>query len=128
MSFAGTSVGAELSWDLIAHVDLAPVDSLRSSTPRVAVAPSPGNTLRNVAEAHRRGARVGRRGDDVRGPVAVEVDAPINQQEVAKWAGMSREAVAKGRRQLRGLGWLTVDARVLTLLDPQAIRRRAGQR
>jgi CRP-like cAMP-binding protein len=58
----------------------------------------------------------------------VEVDAPINQQELAEWAGMSREAVVKGLRQLRSLGWLTVDARVLTLLDPQAIRRRAGQR
>ncbi|MGD0875546.1 MAG: Crp/Fnr family transcriptional regulator [Acidimicrobiales bacterium] len=58
----------------------------------------------------------------------VEVDAPINQQEIAEWAGMSREAVVKGLRQLRSLGWLTVDARVLTLLDPPAIRRRAGQR
>jgi CRP-like cAMP-binding protein len=58
----------------------------------------------------------------------VEVDAPINQQELAEWAGMSREAVVKGLRQLRSLGWLAVDARVLTLLDPQAIRRRAGQR
>jgi len=25
----------------------------------------------------------------------VEVDAPINQQEIAEWAGMSREAVVK---------------------------------
>jgi CRP-like cAMP-binding protein len=58
----------------------------------------------------------------------VEVDAPINQQELAEWAGMSREAVVKGLRQLRSLGWLTVDGRALTLLDPQAIRRRAGQR
>ena len=58
----------------------------------------------------------------------VEVDTPINQQELAEWAGMSREAVVKGLRQLKSLGWLTVDARVLTLLDPQAIRRRAGQR
>ena len=58
----------------------------------------------------------------------VEVDAPVNQQELAEWAGMSREAVVKGLRQLRSLGWLTVDGRALTLLDPQAIRRRAGQR
>jgi len=57
-----------------------------------------------------------------------EVDAPINQQELAEWAGMSREAVVKGLRQLRGLGWLTVDGRALTLVNPQAIRRRAGQR
>jgi len=57
-----------------------------------------------------------------------EVDAPINQQELAEWAGMSREAVVKGLRQLRSLGWLTVDGRALTLLDAPAIRRRAGQR
>ena len=58
----------------------------------------------------------------------IEVDAPINQQELAEWAGMSREAVVKGLRQLRSLGWLTVEGRALTLLDPAAIRRRAGQR
>jgi CRP-like cAMP-binding protein len=58
----------------------------------------------------------------------VEVEAPINQQELAEWAGMSREAVVKGLRQLRSLGWLTVDGRALTLLDPPAISRRAGQR
>jgi CRP/FNR family transcriptional regulator, cyclic AMP receptor protein len=58
----------------------------------------------------------------------IEVDAPINQQELAEWAGMSREAVVKGLRQLRSLGWLTVEGRALTLLDPQAIRRRAGKR
>jgi len=58
----------------------------------------------------------------------VEVEAPINQQELAEWAGMSREAVVKGLRQLRSLGWLSVDGRALTLLDPPAIRRRADQR
>ncbi len=58
----------------------------------------------------------------------IEVDAPINQQELAEWAGMSREAVVKGLRQLRSLGWLTVDGRALTLLNPPAIRRRGGQR
>jgi len=67
--------------------------------------------------------RYGRPGVD-----PVEVDAPISQQELAEWAGMSREAVVKGLRQLRSLGWLTVEGRVLSLLDPQAIRRRAGQR
>jgi hypothetical protein len=41
---------------------------------------------------------------------------------------MSREAVVKGLRQLRSLGWLAVEGRALTLLDPAAIRRRAGQR
>jgi CRP-like cAMP-binding protein len=69
------------------------------------------------------GERYGRPSGD-----QVEVDAPINQQELAEWAGMSREAVVKGLRQLRSLGWLTVDGRALTLLNPQAIRRRGGQR
>lgn len=58
----------------------------------------------------------------------VELDAPISQQELAGMAGMSREAAVKGLRQLRNLGWLSVDARVLVLLDPESIRRRGAQR
>ncbi|MHB1509808.1 MAG: Crp/Fnr family transcriptional regulator [Acidimicrobiales bacterium] len=54
-----------------------------------------------------------------------EVTAPFHQGEIAAWSGMSREAVVKGFRQLRSLGWLTIDGRTLTLHDVAAIRRRA---
>lgn len=58
----------------------------------------------------------------------IEISTPFHQGELASWSGISREAVVKGFRQLRGLGWLTVDGRKLTLNDPDAIRRRANGR
>lgn len=57
----------------------------------------------------------------------IEVDAPFHQGELASWSGISREAVVKGFRQLRGLGWLSVDGRKLILHNPGAIRRRANR-
>jgi CRP-like cAMP-binding protein len=57
-----------------------------------------------------------------------EISAPLHQGELASWSGMSREAVVKGFRQLRSLGWLSVDGRTITLHDPAAIRRRANRR
>jgi CRP-like cAMP-binding protein len=68
-------------------------------------------------------ARYGQENDD-----GTEVSAPFHQGEIASWSGMSREAVVKGFRQLRSLGWLTVDGRTITLLDPAAIRGRAKLR
>jgi CRP-like cAMP-binding protein len=53
------------------------------------------------------------------------ITTPFNQGELASWSGMSREAVVKGFRQLRSLGWLSIDGRTLVLHDPEAIRRRA---
>jgi CRP/FNR family transcriptional regulator, cyclic AMP receptor protein len=57
----------------------------------------------------------------------VEIVAPFHQGELASWSGISREAVVKGFRQLRGLGWLAVDGRTLILRNPEAIRRRANR-
>lgn len=57
-----------------------------------------------------------------------EISAPFNQGELASWSGMSREAVVKGFRQLRSLGWLSIEGRTITLHDPVAIRRRAHAR
>ncbi len=54
-----------------------------------------------------------------------EISAPFHQGEIASWSGMSREAVVKGFRQLRNLGWLSIDGRTLVLHDPEAIARRA---
>lgn len=54
------------------------------------------------------------------------IDTPFHQGELASWSGISREAVVKGFRQLRGLGWLSVDGRTLILKNPEAIRRRAN--
>jgi CRP/FNR family transcriptional regulator, cyclic AMP receptor protein len=57
----------------------------------------------------------------------IEFDTPFHQGELASWSGISREAVVKGFRQLRGLGWLVVDGKTLILRNPDAIRRRANR-
>lgn len=66
--------------------------------------------------------RYGQESDD-----GTEISGPFHQAEIASWSGMSREAVVKGFRQLRGLGWMSVDGRAITLHDPAAIRRRGSQ-
>ena len=38
--------------------------------------------------------------------------------------GLSREAVVKGLRSLRALGWIDLQARELTVLDDDAMRQR----
>ncbi|MGA8297529.1 MAG: Crp/Fnr family transcriptional regulator [Acidimicrobiales bacterium] len=62
------------------------------------------------------------RGDEI------EIVTPFHQGELASWSGISREAVVKGFRQLRGLGWLSIEGRTLILRNPDAIRRRANGR
>jgi len=51
---------------------------------------------------------------------------PLAQHEIASMTGLSREAVVKGLRALRELGWLDLRARELTVLDEAAIRARAA--
>ena len=53
------------------------------------------------------------------------ITLPLTQEELAGWTGTSREAVAKALRLLRELGWVRTDRRQVTLLDPEALRRRA---
>lgn len=65
--------------------------------------------------------RYGRR-DDQGGIV---VRSPLTQQDLAEWAGLSREAVVKALRALRSLGWVDVRGRDLVLLDLEAVAGRA---
>ena len=51
---------------------------------------------------------------------------PFAQHELAAWTWLSREAVVKGLRSLRTLGWVETNGRWLTLLDEQALRNRAA--
>jgi CRP/FNR family cyclic AMP-dependent transcriptional regulator len=55
----------------------------------------------------------------------LEVVLPMGQGELGAWGGLSREAVVKGLRALRGLGWIEVEGRHVRLLDPRALRDRA---
>jgi CRP-like cAMP-binding protein len=54
------------------------------------------------------------------------VQVPFAQHDLAAWTGLSREAVVKGLRSLRELGWIQTSGRWLTLINEDALRDRAG--
>jgi CRP/FNR family cyclic AMP-dependent transcriptional regulator len=56
----------------------------------------------------------------------LRIDLPITQEELASWVGSSREGVNKALHTLRGLGWVETERRSLTVVDMEALRRRAG--
>jgi CRP/FNR family transcriptional regulator, cyclic AMP receptor protein len=56
----------------------------------------------------------------------VEIGLALTQDELAAWAGASREAVAKAIALLRTLGWVQTERRRIVVLDLQALRRYAG--
>lgn len=53
----------------------------------------------------------------------VEIGLSITQDEIASWAGASREAVAKAMALLRSLGWVQTERRRILVLDLPALRR-----
>ena len=55
----------------------------------------------------------------------VEIGLSITQDELAAWAGASREAVAKAMALLRTLGWVQTERRRILVLDLPALRRYA---
>ncbi len=55
----------------------------------------------------------------------VEITLPLSQDELAGWTGSSREAVGKALHMLRDLGWVETGRRRVTVLDLEALRRRA---
>jgi len=59
------------------------------------------------------------------GPDGRSVQVPFAQHDLAAWTGLSREAIVKGLRTLRALGWIETSGRRLTLLDEAAVRDRA---
>jgi CRP/FNR family transcriptional regulator, cyclic AMP receptor protein len=56
----------------------------------------------------------------------VLIDLPITQEELAGWVGSSREGVNKALHTLRELGWVGTERRAITVLEMEALRRRAG--
>jgi CRP/FNR family transcriptional regulator, cyclic AMP receptor protein len=58
--------------------------------------------------------------------VGIDVGLSITQDELAAWAGASREAVAKGMALLRTLGWVQTERRRIIVLDLPALRRYSG--
>jgi len=56
---------------------------------------------------------------------AIDIGLAITQEELAAWAGASREAVAKAMGLLRTLGWVQTERRRILVLDLPALRRYA---
>ena len=59
------------------------------------------------------------------GEHGIDVGLAITQDELASWAGASREAVAKAMALLRTLGWVQTERRRIEVLDLPALRRYA---
>jgi CRP/FNR family cyclic AMP-dependent transcriptional regulator len=57
----------------------------------------------------------------------VSISLPLTQQELAGWTSASREAVSKALGSLRACGWVSTDRRRVTVLDLEALRRRASR-
>lgn len=56
----------------------------------------------------------------------VEIELPLSQEELAAWTGASREAVSKALHLLRSLKIVETGRKHITLLDPEALSRRAA--
>ncbi len=54
------------------------------------------------------------------------IELSLTQDELARWTGATRETVSRALRLLRQLGWVSTDQRSITVLDPDALRERAG--
>jgi CRP/FNR family transcriptional regulator, cyclic AMP receptor protein len=56
----------------------------------------------------------------------IEIGLALTQDELAAWAGASREAVAKAMALLRTLGWVQTERRRIVVVDLPALRRYAA--
>ncbi|HVL89360.1 MAG TPA: Crp/Fnr family transcriptional regulator [Actinomycetota bacterium] len=59
------------------------------------------------------------------GDGAVRIALPLSQEEIAGWTGSSREAVSKALRALRERNVIDTARKVITVLDMDALRKRA---
>lgn len=59
------------------------------------------------------------------GERGIEIALPLSQEDLASWAGASREAVSKALHQLRALRIVETGRRRVTVLEIDALRRQA---
>jgi len=64
-----------------------------------------------------------RYGEEADGGIRIQL--PLSQEELAGWAGASREAVVKALRGLRSRGWIETGRREIRVLDLPALARRS---
>lgn len=55
----------------------------------------------------------------------VEIRLPMTQDELAAWTGASRVGVSQALKALRDRGWIETRRRSITVLDMEALKRRA---
>jgi len=55
---------------------------------------------------------------------ALRIDVPITQEEIAQMIGASRESVNKALGTFIERGWVTLDERIYTIRNPDALRSR----
>ena len=55
----------------------------------------------------------------------VEIKLPMTQDELAAWTGASRVGVSQALKALRERGWIETRRRAITVLDMEALKRRA---
>ncbi len=60
--------------------------------------------------------------DGDRQPDGVRITLPLSQEDLAAWAGASREAVARSLHLLRELGWIETRRRQIKVLNVEALR------
>jgi CRP-like cAMP-binding protein len=56
----------------------------------------------------------------------IRITLPISQEELAGWAGASREAITKALRELRAVGLIETHRRHITVLDAEQLGQMAG--
>jgi CRP-like cAMP-binding protein len=56
----------------------------------------------------------------------IAITLPISQEELAGWAGSSRESTAKALQTLRGLGVIRTERRRIVVLDEEELRRQSA--
>jgi len=61
-----------------------------------------------------------------KGAGTTEITVKLTQEELAGWAGCSREAASKALQALRARGWIETHRRGVTILDLDALIKRAS--
>jgi CRP/FNR family cyclic AMP-dependent transcriptional regulator len=56
----------------------------------------------------------------------IRITLPISQEELAGWAGASREAISKALHDLRAVGLIETRRRHIVVLDPEQLGQMAG--
>jgi CRP/FNR family cyclic AMP-dependent transcriptional regulator len=60
-----------------------------------------------------------------RSGTGIQIRLPVTQDDLGSWTASSRAAVAAALRTMRQLGWIETDRRRITVLDLDALGRRA---